>query len=84
MRKLIDGERRTAKLNVVKDLLAASKRPTAEKLAGLKSGPDSNIVQEGGKLSGMNTFLPAVENGSGMEHQRLKLGEGKKKDDDEE
>jgi len=79
MRKIIDGDSRTAKLRAVTKLLHAAREPVKQKLATLKQ--NTKEVTEGAQLSGMHKFLPGMGDSVEMQLQRVKLDEQKKKKD---
>jgi len=88
MRRLIGGDNQIAKMSAVGKIRGFCKAPIKEKLAGIvrKKETDKTPIDQGARMSGMNRFLPGVDNNVEMEHQRVKLGEvtKKKKEEDEE
>lgn len=85
MRKPIDGPNQVAKLQAVKKLLRVSKAPVKAKIAAIKHPPkDSTEIMEGAQMSGMHSHLPSTGDDVGAQVQRHKLGENKKRKDDED
>lgn len=100
MIKLIEGDEKSGKLDVLKDLLAASKESMKGKLPKGKAGvsvmsvsvkskkPDEHshdeALKEGARMSGMDNFLPGMNDEKGMELEREKLGETEEQHNEEQ